>query len=43
MEGTAVGNLASQLVALRAVRSHAVFRESFSRQLSPTIYLARPR
>jgi rhamnulokinase len=43
LEGSAVGNIASQLVALRAVRSLASFRELFARQLSPTIYLARPK
>jgi rhamnulokinase len=39
LEGSAVGNLASQLVALRAVRSLAAFRETFSRQLAATVYL----
>ena len=38
IEGTAVGNLASQLVGLRAVRSLAEFRQLFSKQLKPTIY-----
>jgi rhamnulokinase len=39
LEGSAVGNIASQLVALRAVRSLARFRELFARQLSPKIYM----
>lgn len=38
IEGTAVGNLASQLVGLRAVRSLKAFRAHFSKQLKPTIY-----
>jgi rhamnulokinase len=42
LEGSAVGNIASQLVALRAVRSLARFRERFAGQLSPTVYSARP-
>ncbi|HEY5079036.1 MAG TPA: FGGY-family carbohydrate kinase [Opitutaceae bacterium] len=42
LEGTAVGNIASQLVALRAVRSHSSFRESLAKRLSSRVYLARP-
>lgn len=33
IEGTAVGNLANQLVALRAVKNIAAFREKFARHL----------
>ncbi len=43
LEGSAVGNIASQLIALRAVRSVAGFRGLFARQLSPTIYTARSK
>ncbi len=42
-EGSAVGNIASQLVALHAVSSIACFRDLFSRQLSPTIYTPPPK
>ncbi len=38
LEGSAVGNLASQLVAGRKVGSLARFRELYSRQFSPRIY-----
>ncbi len=38
LEGTAVGNIASQLIGLRAVRNLAAFRALFSRQLTPVIY-----
>jgi rhamnulokinase len=38
LEGTAVGNIASQLIGLRAVRNLTAFREHFSKQLKPTIY-----
>ena len=38
LEGTAVGNLASQLVGLRAVRNLAAFRRLFTRQLTPNIF-----
>jgi rhamnulokinase len=38
LEGTAVGNIASQLIGLRAVRDLATFRALFSRQLTPVIY-----
>jgi rhamnulokinase len=40
LEGSAVGNIASQLVALRAVSSLAGFRDIFARQLLPTVYHA---
>lgn len=39
LEGTAVGNIASQLVGLRAVSGIAAFRAHFARQLSPKVYL----
>jgi rhamnulokinase len=38
LEGSAVGNIASQLVSLGSVPSLAKFRSRFSRQLSPAIY-----
>lgn len=38
LEGTAVGNIASQLVALRAVRNRTEFRAHFAKQLKPTVY-----
>ncbi len=38
LEGTAVGNLASQLVAVRAVRNLSLFRAHLGRQLKATIY-----
>ncbi|MBC8039258.1 MAG: rhamnulokinase, partial [Opitutaceae bacterium] len=38
LEGTAVGNLANQLVALRAVKSIAAFRALFGPTLKQTIY-----
>ena len=41
LEGTAVGNIASQLVALRAVRHLAAFRAVLTRQLKPVIYQPR--
>ena len=41
LEGTAVGNLASQLVALRAVPDHATFRRHLAAQLRPTVYTPR--
>jgi rhamnulokinase len=41
LEGTAVGNLARQLIALRAVKSLAAFRAGLARGLKQTIY--RPR
>ncbi len=42
LEGTAVGNIASQLVGLRAVRNLAAFRSHFAQQLKPTVYTPRP-
>ncbi len=41
LEGTAVGNIASQLIGLRAVPSLAAFRAVIARQLKPTIYQPR--
>jgi rhamnulokinase len=41
LEGTAVGNLASQLVALRAVKNLALFRAHLARDLKQTIYNPR--
>ena len=41
LEGTAVGNIASQLIALRAVKNLATFRQHLSRNLKKTEY--RPR
>lgn len=41
IEGTAVGNIASQLVGLRAVSSLTEFRQHFSRQLTPVIHTPR--
>ncbi len=38
LEGTAVGNLASQLIALKAVKNLAAFREIFARQIKTTTY-----
>jgi len=38
IEGTAVGNIASQLVALRAVKDRATFRRLFAANLHQTIY-----
>jgi rhamnulokinase len=38
LEGTAVGNIASQLVGLRAVRNLAAFRKHFGKQIKATIY-----
>jgi rhamnulokinase len=38
LEGTAVGNIASQLVGLRAVRNLAAFRTVLGRQLKPMVY-----
>jgi rhamnulokinase len=38
LEGTAVGNIASQLVALRAVKNLAAFRAVLAQQLTPTVY-----
>ena len=38
LEGTAVGNLANQLIALRAVKNLATFRTLFAPSLKQTIY-----
>ncbi len=38
LEGTAVGNLASQLIALKAVKNLAEFRSHFAKQIKATIY-----
>ena len=42
LEGTAVGNLAHQLLALGAVRDFAAFRAQLARQLVGTAYAPRP-
>jgi len=41
LEGTAVGNLASQLAALGAVEDHAAFRRHLAAQLRQTVYAPR--
>jgi len=41
LEGTAVGNIASQLIGLRAVRSLAAFRSLLGRQLKAVVYQPR--
>jgi rhamnulokinase len=38
IEGTAVGNLASQLVALRAVKDKATFRRLYAASIPSTVY-----
>jgi rhamnulokinase len=38
LEGTAVGNIASQLIGLRAVRNLATFREVLGRQIKANVY-----
>ncbi len=38
LEGTAVGNIASQLIGLKAVKNLATFREHFAKQIKATIY-----
>ena len=38
LEGSATGNIASQLIGLRVVRDLAAFRAVLSRQLKPSIY-----
>ena len=44
LEGTAVGNLARQLIALRAVRDLPTFRRLLAADLEQTVYRpARPR
>ncbi|MDF3057834.1 MAG: carbohydrate kinase [Rariglobus sp.] len=42
LEGTAVGNLASQLISLRVVKNLATFRALFGETLKQTIYTPRP-
>jgi rhamnulokinase len=42
LEGTAVGNLASQFIALGAVKSLAEFRRQLARQLQQKTYSPRP-
>jgi rhamnulokinase len=41
LEGTAVGNIASQLIALRAVKDLATFRQHLARQIKQTVYTPR--
>ena len=41
LEGTAVGNIASQLIGLRAVRNLATFRELLGRQIKANVYQPR--
>ncbi len=41
LEGTAVGNLASQLIALRAVKDLATFRRHLGAELKQTVYAPR--
>jgi rhamnulokinase len=41
IEGTAVGNIATQLISLGAVKNLAAFRQAFSRILPQTIYQPR--
>ena len=41
LEGTAVGNLAGQLVALGAVKDHATFRHHLAAHLRQTVYPPR--
>jgi rhamnulokinase len=41
LEGTATGNIASQLIGLRAVRSLAEVRGVIARQLKPVVYQPR--
>lgn len=41
LEGTAVGNLASQLIALRAVKDLPTFRSLLSQQIKQTVYQPR--
>lgn len=43
LEGTATGNLAAQLVALRAVRDLNAFRAALQTQLKPVVYSPRAR
>lgn len=41
LEGTAVGNIASQLIALRAVKNLATFRSHLTANLKQTVYVPR--
>jgi len=41
LEGTAVGNIASQLIALRAVKDLATFRAHLSKTIKQTVYQPR--
>jgi rhamnulokinase len=41
LEGTAVGNLASQLIALRAVKDLPTFRALLAKQIKQTVYTPR--
>lgn len=41
LEGTAVGNIASQLIALRAVKDLATFRAYLAKQIKQTVYQPR--
>ena len=41
LEGTAVGNIASQLIALRAVKDLAEFRKHLARDIKQTVYQPR--
>jgi rhamnulokinase len=41
LEGTATGNLASQLIALRAVKDLATFRAHLGSGLKQTVYQPR--
>ena len=42
LEGTAVGNIASQLIALRAVKNLATFRQHLSANLKQTVCAPKP-
>ncbi len=42
IEGSATGNLASQLIALGAVADRTAFRAAFTAQLKPSIYKPKP-
>ena len=41
LEGTAVGNIASQLIALRAVKDLKTFRVLLAKQIQQTVYQPR--
>ena len=43
LEGTAVGNIANQLVAMGAVPDLDTFRQNLAMELSPILYQPRPR